>query len=327
MIKLQFRDQPARFVGVTGASLTIGRDATNDLIIDDPSVSDFHAEVASDADGLAVADLLSATGTFVNDQRVGHRHPLRAWDVLRLGSVELEVNDPAVHRPHDWALRGQSELLAGQYLTIRPMTVVGRGGDCDLTIDDATLSRRHAELSIENGQLRVRDLGSANGTQVNGERITDHVLSHGDEVKFGSRVFVVVAPAESLQRTGPGDDITRVQGEPHNELDLKTELLTGQYPKASLTERSDFLGGNWRFDMRRSCRLGRSPDNDIVIPDSSVSRAHALLAVKGYRWQIEDLQSSNGVLINGERIESATLRNGDLITIGRAEFRFDSESG
>ena len=324
MIKLQFRDQPARYVGVTGSSLTIGRDATNDLIIDEPSVSDFHAEVMSGPEGLAVVDLLSATGTFVNDQRVGHRQRLQAWDVLRLGTVELEVNDPSVHRPRDWALRAQSELLAGQYLTIGGVTVIGRGSDCDLTIDDATLSRRHAELSIDHGRLRVRDLGSANGTSVNGERITERELNHGDELRFGAKAFVVVAPEASSALT---DDVTRVQGAGGDVADAKTELLTGQYPKARLVDRSGLLGEDWTREVCGPCRVGRSPENDLVIADPSVSRAHALLTARGFRWHIEDLRSSNGVLVNGERVESAALRDGDVITIGRAQFRFDCESG
>lgn len=329
MIRLQLRDQPERFIGMTAGSFTIGRDVSNDFVIDDPSVSDFHAEVISDPDGCGIADLLSATGTFVNEHRVRERHPLSAWDIVRVGSVELEVNDPTVHRPSDWALRAQSDLLASQHLPLKATTVVGRGGDCDLTIDDVSLSRRHAQISIEGGMLRVRDLGSANGTFANGNRIREGVLRQGDELRFGSRAFVVVAPADP----GAGaraDDATQVQGpaadcDPN---DADTEWLYDQSQPAMLVEVSEIIGAGEPLRVRqRSCRLGRGADNDIVIPDASVSRDHAVLTLRGDSWQIDDLESSNGMLINGQRAETALLNDGDLITLGRAEFRFHRDHG
>lgn len=326
MIKLQFRYQPEQFVGMTTGSITIGRDVSNDLTIDQPTVSDFHAEIVKTERGLEVVDLLSATGTFVNDERIGSRCELKAWDVLRFGVVELEVNDPAVHRPRDWALRGQSGLLASQYLTVHSEMVIGRDSDCDLTINDDSLSRRHAQITIENGQLRVRDLGSANGSFVNGVKIVDEILQPGDEIQFGVRAFIVVAPVD-VANAGSREDVTKVQDSDGNatasELDVETEVLAGSYPSAVLTELTGLLGADYCCTLdRRSMCLGRSPNSDIVIADASVSRVHAQLSVVGNRWQIEDMQSSNGILINGESAESMKLHNGDLIRIGRAEFRF-----
>ena len=328
MIKLQFREDTDRFVGVTGALLTIGRDRSNDLVIDETSVSDFHAEVRQTASGLEIVDLLSASGTFVNDVRVAQRHTLAAWDVLRLGSVELEINDPSVHRPRDWALRGQSDLLAGQFLTIRPTTLVGRGSDCDLVIEDVSLSRHHAELTVTESRLRVRDLGSANGTFVNGDRIRDGQLAHDDRIRFGNREFLVVAPIDLVKGRERVDDTTEVQGNFGDRRDgeLETEILTGSALKAQLVEQTNVLGPGWRLQIDKSpLRLGRNADNEVIVADVSVSRVHAELSLRGYRWQIEDLHSSNGVHVNGERVQVARLRDGDLIGIGRVEFLFQVE--
>lgn len=62
---------------------------------------------------------------------------------------------------------------------------VGRLPDNTISIDDASISSHHAELQLETEGYRLRDLGSTNGTFVNGEQITEAVLRHGDQVRFG----------------------------------------------------------------------------------------------------------------------------------------------
>jgi pSer/pThr/pTyr-binding forkhead associated (FHA) protein len=64
-------------------------------------------------------------------------------------------------------------------------TTVGRLADNALQIDDSSVSSRHAEIELEADVFHLHDLGSTNGTFVNGEQVTDAVLRHGDEVRFG----------------------------------------------------------------------------------------------------------------------------------------------
>lgn len=67
-----------------------------------------------------------------------------------------------------------------------PSTVIGRDeASADLVLNDTNVSRRHAELVCENGRWSVRDLGSTNGTRVNGQRVTEQPLSTGDAVSLG----------------------------------------------------------------------------------------------------------------------------------------------
>jgi pSer/pThr/pTyr-binding forkhead associated (FHA) protein len=195
MLKLQFRDQPGKIVKLSQAAITLGRDESNDVVIDAPSVSDFHAEITADAQHISIVDLLSASGTFVNEHRINGRCELKAWDIIRLGTVELEVIDPGERRPEDWALSIESDLLAGQFFPLGEKTVVGRDPTCDLTIDSRLLSRRHAELTIEVDHLRVVDLGSANGTFINGEKIEEGIARPGDELRFDQERFVVLGPS------------------------------------------------------------------------------------------------------------------------------------
>lgn len=317
MIKLQVRNQPHLAVSLTGPSITVGRDASNDLPLDDASVSDFHAEVLVAPDGLEIVDLLSSTGTFVNDSKVRHRRSLRAWDVIRVGNVVLEVNDPTVNRPSDWALRSESDLLAAQFWPLAGVTVIGRGVECDLKIDDATLSRRHAELSVRGEGLQVRDLASANGVFVNEERVDQAELHAGDRLRFGARTFLVVGPERKAPR--PAADATVVQGRAPAS---HTEILGSAAGSARLEEQTSYLAQSALALHNSRYRLGRDAGNDVVIGDSSISRVHALLIAVGGDWQVQDMQSSNGVLVNGERIESATLRDGDELRLGRAVFLY-----
>ena len=68
--------------------------------------------------------------------------------------------------------------------------------------------------------------------------------------------------------------------------------------------------------------IGRSPDSDIVITQERVSRRHALLIMDGALVTLKDLASQNGVLVNGAKIISHDLVNGDEIMIGDCKIRF-----
>jgi pSer/pThr/pTyr-binding forkhead associated (FHA) protein len=64
-------------------------------------------------------------------------------------------------------------------------TLIGRSPECDVFLDDVTVSRRHAELVREGESFSIRDLGSLNGTYVNRRRIESTVLENDDEVQIG----------------------------------------------------------------------------------------------------------------------------------------------
>jgi pSer/pThr/pTyr-binding forkhead associated (FHA) protein len=67
----------------------------------------------------------------------------------------------------------------------QPVTAAGRHLDSNIVLDDITVSRRHAEIRCETGEFQVVDVGSLNGTYVNGEPIHSAVLTNGDEIRMG----------------------------------------------------------------------------------------------------------------------------------------------
>jgi len=221
MLKLQLRHQPQVFVKLSFATVTLGRDESNDLVLNAPTVSDFHAEVTCEDHRYYITDLLSAGGTFVNNERINGRHELNSWDVIRVGGVELEVNDPAKCRPGDWALQAVSNQLANQVYRLQPKTLVGRDPECDVSIDNALLSRKHAKIYIEGDHLRVVDLGSANGTFLNGKPIAEAKALPGDELRFDQQAFQILGPSNTQLRQETVDDgstqLRNVESVPVNE--------------------------------------------------------------------------------------------------------------
>jgi len=112
-------------------------------------------------------------------------------------AVALVTDDhlaPGEFRLHGELVEGGATgtlvLPDGSALAIgeEPLTV-GRGSDCDVTLSDPTVSKRHLELFHQGGDVILRDLGSTNGTRVNGVGVRERTLADGDEIHLGATVL------------------------------------------------------------------------------------------------------------------------------------------
>ena len=87
------------------------------------------------------------------------------------------------------------------------------------------------------------------------------------------------------------------------------------------------IGGNDRGEQheldRPESRIGRGTDQDVVLADIAVSRRHVTILAEGPRFRLKDLGSGNGSLVNGQRVDSVILNDGDQIEIGNTLMRFD----
>jgi pSer/pThr/pTyr-binding forkhead associated (FHA) protein len=91
-----------------------------------------------------------------------------------------------------WALIVETGPQAGlTYVLAGGDTLVGRGAECDIFLGDVTVSRHHARFSADGDSLRLLDLGSTNGTYVNGALAEAYALSAGDEVIIGKFHLIV----------------------------------------------------------------------------------------------------------------------------------------
>jgi chromosome segregation ATPase len=79
---------------------------------------------------------------------------------------------------------------------------------------------------------------------------------------------------------------------------------------------------NESFVIRRRTNIGRAVENDLKLQARFVSRRHAVVIPGPQSARIEDLDSANGVIVNGKRVPHATLKHGDIVMLGMAEFRY-----
>lgn len=199
------------FILTEGATASIGRLADNDICIPEQHVSRRHAVISYDAgrDCFLVKDTGSANGTFLNDQPLSKPTPLQNEDIIRLYVPEVHFSTTVTE--HDRTVaedkgtlitavvstgKGKLIVTTGPQegnsipLLIETLTVgrVTTNAPWEIALDDPSVSRPHARLVLESGNTwRVIDLGSANGTSVNGKPVTEEgqVLQDGDIVAFG----------------------------------------------------------------------------------------------------------------------------------------------
>jgi len=202
MLKLEFKDRRQPGVWLVESVFSIGSGARNHLVVDDDSVGDNHAEIRLVDGQLYLKDLGSYKGTFVGGQKVTDNFQLRSGDIIALGGVELEISDPktrpvsagGVKAKSEWSLTGIGGGMQGRSIMIHGSMTFGRSSKCDIVVDGEYMSRRHAELSLKGGGLRIVDLGSSNGTCINGKKINEHQLKPGDKISFDKAVFLVAGP-------------------------------------------------------------------------------------------------------------------------------------
>jgi pSer/pThr/pTyr-binding forkhead associated (FHA) protein len=109
-------------------------------------------------------------------------------------------------------------------------------------------------------------------------------------------------------------------------LDSNAQPLMGTAPgatrQAELTIETGPDAGHSHRAGDRALRMGRSPDNDIILRDPATSGHHARVERRGDTFWIVDLGSTNGTLVNGEPIQEKQLNHGDRVTIGQNAVQF-----
>ncbi|MFN7019078.1 MAG: FHA domain-containing protein [Fimbriimonadales bacterium] len=216
-----------------------------------------------------------------------------------LSSAVPETTEPTSAYPKLRDSNGREYLLrAGE-------NIVGRDPASDVLISDGTVSRRHACIIIEENHAYLQDLGSTNGTRLNGEPVgTECVpLPPNAELQFGSVVMTLELPE--------GFETPAVAAEVAPPLAYLVGVNTP----------------NLRFPLYpRPQRIGRRAGNDIVIPDAYVSGQHATIEIVGTDVRITDLGSTNGTFINDTKIAPnmpTTVPESAVLTLGKTQFRIE----
>jgi len=187
-------------LAVAPRTVRIGRSRDNDVVLAYPFVSAHHARLTVVGDRALLEDLGSRNGTAVNSAAARvERAELRLTDTVYFGTLPV----PAARLLGAGLVQGDAPVR--ELSLDRSTLVLGRHPDCDVVLPSPAVSRRHARILRRAGAVRVEDLGSANGTFVNGRRIATAEIGDGDVVGIGGHLLRLVAGATLLESRWRGN--------------------------------------------------------------------------------------------------------------------------
>ena len=189
---------------------TIGRDADNAVVLDDPYASRQHAVVRVEDGKAHLFDLGSSGGTKVNGKEIGGGR-VELNSVIKVGETELsllQVDNPKqfaqatmsgntmIDRRGEQvgALVVKSGVDAGKsFMLSEGDNSIGRGNDAAINLSDESVSRQHAVIRCQHGKLTLFDVGSRSGTALNGQPIVGRLINNGDVISIGRSEFTMMA--------------------------------------------------------------------------------------------------------------------------------------
>jgi pSer/pThr/pTyr-binding forkhead associated (FHA) protein len=230
---------------------------------------------------------------------------------------------------------------------------IGRQEGNELVLTEGGVSRKHARFFVDAGKVFIEDLGSANGTYVDGERVAEPTpLTPQSQVVLGDYQLKIKGggrPASGARKaaraSGPAPALGSEEGAPRSTKAMPT-VKPARPPGTPLAKRERSapgaaaapdlgpvlrgLTGPWankRYPLRGKVIVGRAPPAAVLLEDDSLSRKHAELerSPRGAVF-LRDLGSSNGTLLNGERIgqEPVELAPGDIVQFGMVEVVYEA---
>ena len=222
-VVLMLGDKQMGVFSLAAGEATIGRTPGNTIIIDNAGVSRRHAVIRVKGEKVVIEDLGSANGTFIRGQRI-EEYELRDGDEIAIvkhrlvyrvpkdaeaqarveplqdvGQKTMFIDAAAVAQAVGGRPGGRSEAAA----VLRPRLILpdlkkfpleedevrlGSGAGCQIQLSGMFVGKVHARIvRAKDGQLKIQHLSGLAGTRVNGEKITEHQLKHGDEIEIGKQ--------------------------------------------------------------------------------------------------------------------------------------------
>jgi pSer/pThr/pTyr-binding forkhead associated (FHA) protein len=207
-----------------------------------------------------------------------------------------------------------------EYELAKSSLTIGRSTASDIILMDTRVSRTHARLECGPQGCRIVDLGSSNGTRLNGSRIEKADLNPGDKILVGNSQFRyerLPASETSLMTVIDSED------DLHNTLAslvLPVALNETRIPRLVVTG----LERTWEVSLEDKDHLsiGRSPANDLILESPTVSRRHAEIVRRGDLFNLRDLGSANGVWVGQRKVQALDLEDGAQVRIGAYQMVF-----
>ncbi|HEX2486286.1 MAG TPA: FHA domain-containing protein [Myxococcota bacterium] len=351
-VRLLLKGQLVDEVAFRGPMLRIGRMKENEVVINNLSVSRFHATLSREGDAYVLRDLGSENGCWVNGERVTEARVGPA-DAILIGKHQLELvtgSAASAAAPQAAPPRGRSDAwdaantyLVGVETRAKMLESAAPGGAADVEaalVDDAPLP----------APVGASDVGS--GVELFGDDLPGD-LAEADLAEFDVSELELAAepaaadagaPAAIVAEAASEDDLP-IAAEEEPTL-LVDEVAAEPAPPASpvaapiaaaparpapeppaqlhagvIVQRKGKLERVVPWEGER-LTLGRAVDCDVCLATAEVSRRHALLVREGERYEVRDLESINGTYVNGSRVTRRTLQVGDVIRIEDFELTF-----
>jgi pSer/pThr/pTyr-binding forkhead associated (FHA) protein len=197
---------------------------------------------------------------------------------------------------------------------------IGRLLENDIVIDNLSVSRKHAVIRAAADGFVLRDLGSRNGTLLNGKPVAEAKLASGDCIMIGKYEILFQIPA--LEDASP-DDLDQTVIIPHFRGNVRARCNATQgagenatpclFRKSAMEE--------YRLDKERTV-IGRGKDSDIRLSGFFAPRVTVEVVRTGSDFVLQKVEGKVKVTINGEEMDERTLETEDLISIGSEEFVF-----
>jgi pSer/pThr/pTyr-binding forkhead associated (FHA) protein len=204
---------------------------------------------------------------------------------------------------------------------------LGRGMTNDIVLNDGRVSRSHARLDCSPSGCTIVDLGSANGTRLNGNRVDRAVVRPGDALSLGNSLFrFEVSQAYDEVESG----MTVIDNDMQLDLSLDNEILpmslneTGQ-PRLVVFHNEQ----TWEVPLEDTDQvtIGRTDESTLPLTIGNVSRHHAEVVRKGGIFILRDLGSTNGTWFKDQKVGEMVLQDGDVFRIGQALIVFKGGFG
>jgi len=178
-----------------------------------------------------------------------------------------------------------------------PFMIVGRDHTCEMILGGVSVSRQHAKLSWSRGRFMIEDLGSANGTTVNGKRIKRTILGAGDRIGLGIYEIEMVSQRDR--------DLKATMMLATDDMDMNLHLV----------------GENQSVPLNQEVNIGKGLGVDLVARGPFVRQYHARIQVEGSGIHHLICPGHATVRLNGTKVKGAYLQEGDEIGVGRSKFR------
>lgn len=349
-------------------TVTFGRDANEcDIAFDSamhPMVSRKHAEIRFGEGRWFIVDLGSSYGTYLNGQRIAQPMPIAAGNGIQFGAdgpifrviwfdggasqpvsqkqpqvqqqQQIPPPVPVQRKPFETAkLNFAQDPSKAPFVLSKPSVWLGREPACDIVFDSSsgTVSRKHAEIKVENENYVIVDNNSFNGTLVNEQRITTPVpLYHNDEIQLGigGPVLKFISP------TRPAPAGADLAGQRSVQSLSAPQIPEAASPKTIVLSKGSSLPNiethsssepqllmSVSFGPKNELSIGRDDSNDITLDGLQISKRHARLIRSHGEIVIDDLGSTNGVYINGARVSRQALHPQDSAQVGSFLLRVD----